>query len=96
MTPEEAINNIEEILNSVLNYDESIDYELTSCDFDWLEIAKAAVEKQMPKKPKEFEIYDECTDYSYPTALCPKCNCEVDTNFCYNCGQAIDWSENNE
>ena len=52
MTPEEAINNIEDVLSSDLNYDESIDYQLTSDDIDWLEKAKEALEKQIPKKVK--------------------------------------------
>lgn len=115
MTPEEAIKSIDEILNTTLNYDESIDYELTSCDFDWLETAKKALEKQIPKKPiDEFSthaIYDNDGNYldqlNIFTFKCPACNnilasgeisitdC-VEIHYCEHCGQAIDWSENNE
>lgn len=51
MTPKEAIKCIDDVMDSTYNYDETIDYQLTSDDFDWLEKAKEALEKQIPKKP---------------------------------------------
>jgi len=45
--------------------------------------------KAIPMKP--IELYDEFKD-SY-TNCCPKCELEVDENYCPNCGQAIDWSK---
>lgn len=50
MTIQKAIDNIEEILCSTVRYDESIAYELTTNDCDWIETAKSALEKQIPKK----------------------------------------------
>lgn len=62
MTTQEAIANIDEVLNSTLNYDDTLDYQLTTDDCDWLEIAKSALEKQIPKK-QEYDckncIHDE-------------------------------------
>lgn len=52
MTPQEAINCIDEVLSSDCNYDETLDYQLISYDFDWLEKAKNSLEKQIPKKAK--------------------------------------------
>jgi uncharacterized protein (UPF0212 family) len=47
-----------------------------------------ALEKQIPKKPL---MFDDC-DYNY--YCCPNCGLklEIDVKHC-NCGQAIDWSE---
>ena len=107
MTPQEAINNIDDVLSSDVNYDESLDYELTSDDIDWLEKAKEALKKQIPKKPilKETKCFDGSTaDFVF---VCPVCNrkiCSEPTDdimasflkeeypHC-NCGQALDWSD---
>lgn len=100
----QAIESIEEILNTTLNYDESIDYELTSCDFDWLETAKKALEKQIPKKPLVIK-YDEDVKLGavtwragVPVYQCSHCNSFISrpNDFCSKCGNAIDWSGNNE
>ena len=60
-----------------------------------------ALEKQLPKKPKENGIYSgtfkKTKAYTCPTC----CNCclekmmneRQDTDFCWNCGQKLDWSE---
>lgn len=59
-----------------------------------------ALKKQMPKKPlkQEFDFFDF-------RLVCPECkNCIVNVwnkreykpNYCHYCGQALDWSENNE
>lgn len=46
----QAIENIEEILNSPINNDETLDYELTSFDLDWLETAKEALKNMANHK----------------------------------------------
>lgn len=58
-----------------------------------VEECRAAVEKQKPKKPEDVEY-----DYSY--FICPVCGDGIYVSddyeihkFCRNCGQAIDWSE---
>ena len=50
-------------------------------------IAIKALEKQIPKKPK--------IDDRYVMYICPCCNdfIKVRHNCCQNCGQAIDWSD---
>lgn len=50
-----------------------------------LEVAVKALEKQISKKPSE-------TD----KARCIHCACVVkrDERFCKNCGQALDWGDN--
>lgn len=52
-----------------------------------LTMAINALEKQMPKKPK--------TDDRYVMYICPCCNdfIKVSHNCCQNCGQKLDWSD---
>ena len=52
-----------------------------------LTIAINALEKQIPKKPK--------TDDRYVMYICPCCNdfIKVSHNCCQNCGQRLDWSD---
>ena len=55
-----------------------------------LEKAKAALSKQIPKKPNPER------EYCYGNGQCPNCNAvflDKLTNFCGNCGQALDWSD---
>lgn len=51
------------------------------------EECRAAVEKQIPKKPK--------TDDRYVMYICPWCNdfVKVSHNYCQNCGQKLDWGD---
>ena len=52
-----------------------------------LTMAINALEKQIPKKPK--------TDDRYVMYICPCCNdfIKVSHNCCQNCGQKLDWSD---
>ena len=52
-----------------------------------IEIAIQALEKQIPMKPK--------TDDRYVMYICPWCNdfIKVNHNYCPNCGQKLDWSD---
>jgi hypothetical protein len=107
MTIQRVLDNIEEILCSAVRPDNSIAYELDTNDCDWIEMAKSAIEKQIPKKPITETInrgisalgeYD--IDINY---LCQNCLTVVGdykTNeafykFCPECGQRIDWRECN-
>lgn len=58
-------------------------------DVDSKIIKKLIVEKQIPQKPT-YQVYD--------TWFCPNCDTAYEVgideyNYCPNCGQAIDWSE---
>ena len=61
--------------------------EVPDLSLETLELAKKAVEKQIPKKP----IY-----WHY----CAVCASDINGikgsgNYCFRCGQAIDWSDDN-
>ena len=87
MTPQEAIKNIDDILDSPYLCDESIDYQLTTDDIECLEMAKEALEKQTPKKPIK---YDDCEQFFIK---CPCCQKRFDSRLGYKgcpyCLQAI-------
>ena len=57
-----------------------------------LKVAKEALEKQIPKKPVD---YEECGVTRYKTGRCSCCGEFVIQHYkhCPECGQAIDWSE---
>lgn len=66
------------------------------------QIAKSALEKQIPKKPKSYLVNMKHIDF-----LCPNCKKRIiskvdgewlagkNQKFCDNCEQALDWSEQN-
>ncbi len=58
-----------------------------------LKVAKEAVEKQMPKRPKTLKTHD-ISNYKYGDCECGEHICD-DERYCSSCGQAIDWSESN-
>lgn len=99
MTPQEAIieldNEIAREQFSMLSLDREKPY---SNEIIALEIAKQALEKQIPKKPRSV------TDpfFGDTTIVCPTCenanlanpfNRSMVYDYCPNCGQALDWSE---
>lgn len=70
-----AIASIDDVLSADVHYDESIEYQLTTDDCDWLEAAKAALQKQQQVKPKL--VYGEKTNtHRYGRLIsfhCPSC-----------------------
>ena len=87
MTPKEAIEIVENekpCCGEKLIFTEEERYEA-------LNMAKEALEKQIPKKP--LDKTKSMDDYGY----CPNCRKIIDDyndfNFCSTCGQAIDWSD---
>lgn len=100
-TSQKAIAKIDVVLNSTVYNDQSLEYEISSYDFDWLEVAKTALKKQIPKKPDLINDGWDNTGYLallYDTWICPCCQTEYELDYdkyeyCPNCGQRIDWSE---
>lgn len=93
MTNQEAIETIK-IAIAEVEWNYPMDYSIA---FD---MAITALEKQIPKKPEEYEDkYYACPVCGnvllhkwekYPTKLMSKNN---GLPYCLSCGQAIDWSE---
>lgn len=57
----------------------------------------SAIKKQIPKKPQK--VKEQVVRYT-DGYICPSCGkCFTGTgiaDFCYHCGQALDWSEEND
>ena len=91
MIESEAIKNLKDILSECTESGEAVCY-ITDVDAPALEMAIKALEKQIPKKPIENDTYGEYYK-------CPICNKYIVDNFgcgykfCRECGQAIDWSD---
>ena len=86
MTPQEAI----EFINNEVQIDVRFcTDEMIEKTKEAFELAISALEKQMPKKPLEENRY-------YGQGECPACGAvfvDKDTQYCGNCGQALDWSD---
>ena len=97
MEEKEAIKYIDDVLSSDYHYDETLGYQLTSDDFEWLEMAKKALEKQIPKTPIIWEnkYYYSPTpndDWGYECPCCGNQEIDYPEHHC-TCGQALDWSD---
>lgn len=97
MTINEAIKSIDEVLESDYNFDETLGYQLTSDDFEWLEKSKEALEKQIPKEPiiweyktPESPIPNDAWGYECP--CCGNQDIDYPEHHC-PCGQTLDWSD---
>lgn len=91
MTFEEAKNQLEELIQDRKSFICGGDDEIYKKDIEALQTAMQALEKQMPKKPIRL-LYHEVGD-------CPFCETTVyisEDGFCPSCGQALDWSDNDE
>ena len=102
MTAEKAIEQLEDLIKEAESHmtGNKIDDEIPIDDKTALEMAIQALEKQVPKKPY-YRKEEGAEGYA-----CPYCNVGVtihlygggfiNQEFCSNCGQALDWSDENE
>lgn len=99
MTGEEVKNQLEELIK------DRESFMVGDYDKEALEFAVKAVEKQIPKKVKTqfYEVGGVIT--CFETDVCPTCGDDfyIDDlgqtmyySFCPNCGQALDWSDDDE
>lgn len=83
MTPEEAIKTIE-LAKAEVEWNYPMDYAVS------FEMAIKALEKQIPKTPLESDRKIRYCE----VFKCPNCDFEFSgriSNYCYRCGQALDW-----
>lgn len=88
----EAIDNLKVILSEITECEESICY-ITDIDAEPLRLSIEALEKQIPKKPV----------YGAANIKCPNCGATLlyyfysfKIDYCDECGQRLDWSEEND
>ena len=95
MTAEKAIEQLNSLMNDRENHVHCDDFdEVFLQDIEALKIGISALEKQVLKKPIVKLSYicgkkyycSECKHY-----ICADCNTKK--SYCSNCGQALDWSE---
>lgn len=96
MDNKKAIQLLDELLLRGNFTDQFGDMEDSSPYEEAVEIARQAIEKQIPKKPrKEKYFYGKI----YYCPLCKKLigkDAFVLTSSCQSCGQTLDWSDENE
>ena len=85
MTREEAIYLLDN-LKGMIEDSQGNDYDKA------FNMAIADMEKQIPKKPNEEQ--KDCVEATIPR--CPNCYSMFIEKYCSKCGQAIDWSEEND
>lgn len=111
MTESEAVEKLKNMRLFMQIEDENNDCKFTEDDYKANEIAIQALEevqkyreigsmeefradreKQMPKKPKERDCI------GFDTLACPECKMALYLYepYCDNCGQKIDWSDDND
>lgn len=97
MTTEQAIYQLTDLIKDresfmVGDYDKSI-YDR---DKEALQTAITALEKQMPKKVLNLMLNADGKTTKVFKGICPCCQCIVTNEYCSRCGQALDWSDENE
>lgn len=99
MTNEKVIKTLSGAYDLLLQC--HVRFEFMSDFKEALQMARGALEKQTPKKPKIKNTQYVTGDFSY-TFNCPVCDGFVGDEYdeedcvykyCFECGQAIDWSE---
>lgn len=94
------MNRYQKAWNNVKSLAETSDYYKPYNDDKDIKLIGELVEKETPKKPDyEGDGYSD-GELVYDTWICPCCgeHYEVDYDkydYCPNCGQAIDWGEEN-
>lgn len=92
MTPQEAIDIIKDPNRHYKAKDDGA-YEYKEF-VEALEMAKQALEKQIPKKPIPTEEQRIRFAMNYTCPFCKKYFTGTGiADYCYHCGQALDWSD---
>ena len=89
MKIEEAKDQLKDLIKDRESFLDGQDDEIYRRDIEALEKAVEVLEKQIPKKVK---------NNGHNIFFCPVCRGSVwqirdESKFCFRCGQAIDWSE---
>ena len=98
MTIEKAIEQLEDLIKEAESHmtGNKIDDEIPIDDKTALEMAIQALEKQVPKKVLNLMLNADGKTTKVFKGICPCCQCIVTNEYCSRCGQAVDWSDENE
>lgn len=101
MTENEAIEKLKNMRLFMQIEDKKNDCKFTEDDYKASKMAIQALEKQIPKKPRKTDSYRGALKRIY-AYVCPTCgnaclekymNERQNTMFCWNCGQKLDWGD---
>ena len=83
------MNKYQEALNKIKNMGDKDLYN--ERHLEWCDILQELVDKATPKKIKLFPN-------SFYIKICPNCGSTLETrrNYCDECGQKLDWGEDND
>ena len=96
MTIEKAIEQLEDLIKDRESFCHRDDFdEVFLQDIEALKVGISALEKQIPKKVVNFMLNDGKLIKVFK-GICPYCQCIVTNEYCSRCGQAFDWSDENE
>ena len=106
MTTEQAIYQLTDLIKDRESFCQRDDFDdIFLQDIEACKMGIQALEKQMPKKVKrEFITVNGCIT-CFETDVCPACGNDfyiedlgqtMYYSFCPDCGQALDWSDENE
>lgn len=97
MTTEEALNVLQDDLVIAIHDSDGINPEYERNQVESLTMAIFALKKQIPQKPTPSE--EQHVRYAM-CFTCPSCGRDFSgtgiADYCYHCGQAIDWSDFDE
>lgn len=106
MTTEKAIYQLTDLIKDRESFCHRDDFDdVFLQDIEALKVGISALEKQVPKKviwenKKNSKTY--LHPWGFPWACCPNCGSDMcdkyndEFQFCPDCGQALDWSDENE
>lgn len=97
MTYEETMDRCS-IIRDTLISGHSITIEPTLKNIEWVTMCAEAAEKLIPRKPSPTKAIADMLGKDNPLwgeGECPNCEhyIRLPHKYCYKCGQAIDWSE---
>ena len=98
MTIEKAIYQLTDLIRDRESFCHRDDFDdVFLQDIEALKVGISALEKQVPKKVLNLMLNDgDGQLIKVFKGICPYCQCIVTNEYCSRCGQALDWSDENE
>lgn len=97
MTIEKAIYQLTDLIKDRKSFCHRDDFDdVFLQDIEALKVGITALEKQLPKKVLNLMLNADGKTIKIFKGICPYCQCIVTNEYCSRCGQALDWSDENE
>ena len=97
MTTEQAIYQLTDLIKDRESFCHRDDFDdVFLQDIEALKVGITALEKQLPKKVLNLMLNADGKTIKIFKGICPYCQCIVTNEYCSRCGQALDWSDENE